>query len=250
MHTITCIIIDDESHNIESLKILLKKYCSNVLVIAAENSAEKGILAIKKHHPDLVFLDIEMPVKNGFEMLESIPKIDFEVIFVTAYNKYVLKAIKSCALDYLMKPVDFSELKEAVLKVTKIIDDRKQNERLKTFVQNLKNTDTPPKIALTTTEALNFVCIDEIIRCKGENNYTCFYLTDGSSILVSKTLKEWDDLLSEYSFIRTHQSHLINSLHVKSFIKKDGGYILMNDGSIVSVARQRKEYTLNKLISL
>lgn len=247
---IKSIIIDDEVHNLDNLKRLLEKNCPNVEVIAMASSAEEGIELIKSQMPDLVFLDIEMPNKNGFEMLESIGNVNFEIIFVTAYNQYVLQAIKSCALDYLMKPVAISELKEAVLKVSQVVTHKQENQKLKVLVENLKNINQPKKIALPTAEELHFVSIDEIVRCKGENNYTMFFLTNGKSILVSRTLKEWDDLLSSHQFIRTHQSHLINSIHVKSYVKKDGGYILMNDGSMVSVSKHKKEQALNKLASL
>ena len=247
---IKSILIDDEPHNLENLNRLLEKNCSNIEVIAQSTSAEEGIELIKKLQPDLVFLDIEMPHKNGFQMLEAISNINFQVIFVTAYDKYVLKAIKSCALDYLMKPVVITELKEAVSRVSKIVFEKYENQKLKVLIDNLKNINQPKKIALPTAEELFVVSIDDIIRCKGENNYTMFFLTNGTKVLVSKTLKEWDDLLSSYQFIRTHQSHLINSIHVNSFVKKDGGYILMKDGSTVSVSRYRKEETIHKLASL
>ncbi|WP_406684635.1 LytTR family DNA-binding domain-containing protein [Seonamhaeicola sp. MEBiC1930] len=247
---IKSILIDDEVHNLQNLERLLEKNCPNVEVIAKASSAEEGIKFITKHQPDLVFLDIEMPGKNGFGMLESLTKINFEVIFVTAYSQYVLKAIKSCALDYLMKPIVISELQEAVTRVSDVVAKKNENYKLKVLVENLKEINQPKKIALPTAEELFFVSIEDIIRCKGENNYTLFFLTNNTSVLVSKTLKEWDDLLSSFSFIRTHQSHLINSIHVKSFVKKDGGYILMKDGSTVSVSKHRKEQTLNQLASL
>lgn len=247
---IRSVIIDDETHNLENLKRLLEQNCSNIEVVGIANSADDGIELIMKKQPDLVFLDIEMPNKNGFEMLETMGNVNLEIIFVTAYNQYALKAVKSCALDYLLKPVAISELKEAVSKVSEIVSKKKENQKLKLLVQNLKNINQPQKIALPTAEELYFVTINDIVRCKSENNYTLFFLIDGSSILVSRTLKEWDDLLESHQFIRTHQSHLINSIHVKSYVKKDGGYILMNDGSMVSVSKHKKEQTLNMLSSL
>ncbi|ANW97240.1 hypothetical protein AXE80_13480 [Wenyingzhuangia fucanilytica] len=247
---INCILIDDEVHNLENLEWLLNKNCPLVNIVGKANSAKEGIELIKQHQPDLVFLDIEMPHKNGFAMLESIDHINFEVIFVTAYNQYALKAIKFCALDYLMKPVAIQDLKEAVNRVENIISKKNENQKLKILVDNFSNNHQTKKIALPTSEELFFVAIDEIIRCKSENNYTVFYLINGDTILVSKTLKEWDDLLSSHHFIRTHQSHLINSIHVKSYVKKDGGYILMNDDSTISVSRNKKEDILNKLASL
>ncbi|MGY5355290.1 LytR/AlgR family response regulator transcription factor [Wenyingzhuangia sp. IMCC45467] len=246
---INALIIDDEIHNLENLEYLLLKHCANIHIIAKTNDVDKGIALIKQHKPDLVFLDIEMPGKNGFEVLENINPIHFEVIFVTAYNQYALKAIKFCALDYLMKPVSVSELKEAVNKVTEILDKKIANKKLEHLVSNYNNQQLPKKIALPTSDELFFVAIDDIIRCKSENNYTIFHLVNETTILVSKTLKEWDELLSAHHFIRTHQSHLVNSIHVKSYVKKDGGYILMNDGSNVVVSRHKKEEILNKLAS-
>ena len=247
---IKCVIIDDEPHNLENLKRLLTLHCANITVIGVATSAKEGKTLILNEAPDLVFLDIEMPKMNGFAMLESLEKVDFQIIFVTAYSKYVLKAIKSCALDYLMKPIAIDELTSAVAKVTDIVYSQKENEKLKMLVENLRSVNAPQKIALPTAEQLFFVSVEDIIRCKGENNYTMFYLVDGSSILVSKTLKEWDDLLTSYQFIRTHQSHLINKNYVTSYVKKDGGYILMKDGSRVKVSKQKKEQTLNELISV
>lgn len=248
--TIRSILVDDEEHNLENLNRLLEKNCSCVEVLGVATSAQQAISLIAKKQPDLVFLDIEMPKMNGFEMLESLEEVNFEVIFVTAYNQYVLQAIKSCALDYLMKPVAITDLQGAVSRVSQVVSEKKENQKLKVLVQNLKNSNQPKKIALPTAEELFFVSIVDIIRCKSENNYTMFYLTNGSSVLVSRTLKEWDDLLSPYQFIRTHQSHLINSIHVKSFVKKDGGYILMKDGSTISVSKLKKEQTLNMLSSI
>ncbi len=247
---INCIIIDDEQHNLDNLKLLLVEHCPNANILGLANSAKQGLEMISKYSPDLVFLDIEMPDKNGFDLLESHGNVDFEVIFVTAYNQYVLQAIKSCALDYLMKPVSVSELVLAFEKVTQIVKQKKENERLKQLLQNLSNPNTPQKLALSTADELFFVSVNDIIRCKGENNYTYFFLTNGKSILVSRTLKEWSDLLESYQFIRTHKSHLINSMHVKSFVKKDGGYILMKDGSTVNVSRYRKEETILRLSNL
>jgi two-component system LytT family response regulator len=245
-----CVLIDDEQHNLENLKLLLEKHCPQINVLGMANAAQEGFTMIAKYNPDLVFLDIEMPEKNGFDLLEAIPVKDFEVIFVTAYNQYMLQAIKSCALDYIMKPIAASDLTKAVARATEVVEKKRENEKLKQLLQNLNNPEAPQKIALPTAEELFFVPVKDIIRCQGENNYTRFYLTNGKSILVSRTLKEWDDMLVTHEFIRTHQSHLINSIHVKSYVKKDGGYILMNDGSTVCVSKSRKEDTLSKLTTL
>ncbi|MEO9511320.1 MAG: LytTR family DNA-binding domain-containing protein [Flavobacteriaceae bacterium] len=248
--TLRSILVDDEIHNLENLEHLIKNHCPMVSVIAKAASVDEAILLISTHRPDLVFLDIEMPHKNGFDLLDEVSEIDFEVIFVTAYDQYALKAVKSCALDYLLKPINTFELVSAVNKVHGHILEKRENQKLKLLVQNLKNINEPNKIALPTAEELYFVSVTDIVRCKGENNYTLFFLSDERTILVSRTLKEWDDLLSEHGFIRTHQSHLVNSIHVQSFVKKDGGYILMKDGSTVCVSKHKKENTLRALATL
>lgn len=247
---IRSVIIDDEPHNLENLKGLIALYCPNVDVVAMAASAKEGREIILREAPDLVFLDIEMPGANGFAMLEDLGKVNFQIVFVTAYSKYTLKAIKACALDYLMKPVDVKELVEAVAKVSEVLNTQKENKKLKVLVNNLRSINEPQKIALPTAEQLYFVSTKDIIRCQSDNNYTKFFLANGTSILVSKTLKEWDELLDPSLFIRTHQSHLINKNYVSSYVKKDGGYILMKDGSHISVSKQRKELTLQMLVTL
>lgn len=244
------ILVDDEIHNLENLEHLVKNHCPMISIVSKATSVDEALQQISQHKPDLIFLDIEMPHKNGFDLLDEVSEIDFEVIFVTAYDQYALKAIKSCALDYLLKPINTSELASAVNKVYSLVLEKRENQKLKLLVENLKNINEPNKIALPTAEELYFVSVTDIVRCKGENNYTLFFLHDNRSILVSRTLKEWDELLSEHGFIRTHQSHLVNSMHVKSFVKKDGGYILMKDGSRVSVSKHKKENTLKALATL
>ncbi len=246
---ISTIIIDDEQDCRETLELLLKRNFECIEVVTHASSAAEGLKAIKKHKPDLVFLDIEMPEKNGFDMLLSIGNINFEVIFVTAYNKYALKAIKFCALDYILKPIDELDLIKAVERAKDKIKIGIENDRLKLLLNNSQN-DQPKTIALPTAEKIEFVSVDNIIRCKGENNYTSIILNSGKNILISKTLKEYDNLLSEYGFLRIHQSHLINTKHIKAYFKNDGGYLQMIDGEKVSISRTKKDGVLDFLKSI
>jgi two-component system LytT family response regulator len=247
---IKAIIVEDEKSNRDNLAKLLSEYCRDVKLVAQCKSAIEGRKAICELDPDLVFLDIEMPGGSGFSMLESIGEINVEVIFVTAFNHYGIKAVKFCALDYLLKPIDILELSQAVEKVEKRLSEKSENLRMKTMLNNQQGKMANPKIALPLSDKIEFIEISSIIRCEGEGNYTHIYLSNGESILASKTLKEFDELLSDYNFLRTHQSHLINLNEVKSYIKSDGGYIKMKDGSTVSISRQRKEMVLEKLKEL
>ncbi len=244
---IRAIIIDDEAGNRENLQRMLERHCGNVQVLAVAASAIEGIDAISTHSPDLVFLDIEMPHANGFELLESLPRIDFEVIFVTAFDHYAIRAIKFCALDYLLKPIDLLELKVAVEKVSEKLQRARENESMEIFMQNRRNPQQVKKIALPTADKVDFVAVNEIVRCQGESNYTHIFLANGKKILVSRTLKEYEELLSEYNFLRVHQSHLVNVAEVKTYVKRDGGYIVMSDGAEVSVSKQKKEAVLTRL---
>ena len=243
---IKAIIIEDEKSNRENLAKILLEYCSEVNVLAQCSSAIDGRKAIIEHRPDLVFLDIEMPGGDGFSLLESFEEINFEVIFVTAYNQYGIKAVKFCALDYLLKPVDILELSQAVEKVQKRLKAKTDQLRLQTLLANRSN-ESNPKIALPLSDKIVFIDVTSIIRCQGEGNYTHIYLKGEEKLLASKTLKEFEELLSDYNFLRVHQSHLINLNEVKAYVKSDGGYIKMNDNSSVSISRQRKEMVMERL---
>ncbi len=244
---VRAIIVDDELPNRENLQLMLGRHCKNVDVVALAGSAVEAMDVIREYRPDLVFLDIEMPNGSGFDLLESLSAINFEVIFVTAYDHYAIRAIKFCALDYLLKPLDILELKKATERVVEKLAKAKQNESMKVFMQNRHFTGQVKRIALPTSEKVDFVPVHEILRCQGESNYTHIHLRNGEKIMVSRTLKEYDELLSEYNFLRVHQSHLVNLEEVKSYVRRDGGYILMTDGSHVSVSKQKKELVLRRL---
>lgn len=247
---IRALIIEDEPNNRENLQTLINEHCPEIEVVALCESAIEGRKKITELSPDLLFLDIEMPGGNGFSLLESLSVINFEVIFVTAYDSYGIKAIKFSALDYLLKPIDTFDLLKAVEKATQKIKQKQENTRMTNLLQNTQRTDGQKMIALSLADKIEFIEISSIIRCESESNYTTFYLKNGEKLLVSKTLKEYDELLTPYHFLRTHQSHLINIHEIKSFVKNDGGYIKMKDGSTVSISRQRREMVLAVLQQL
>jgi len=239
------ILIDDELACTETLAIELSAYCPEVEIIAKCNTAEDGLKAILKSKPDIVFLDIEMPWMNGFELLEQIPTINFAVIFVTAYDQFAIKAFRFSAVDYLLKPIDKSELIEAVQKVNQRSPENKANEQLQYLLKNIKHQNEPlPNIALPTMEGLDFIAVKDIIYCESDNNYTNLFQTNGKKILLSKPLKEIEAMLSEHRFFRTHQSFLVHLDHISKYIKGSGGYVVMSNGANVTVSRAKKEELL------
>ena len=248
--SIRAIIVEDELHNRENLSQMITGHCPDVEIVAVCSTAGEGRERILAENPDLIFLDIEMPGENGFSLLENLPRTDFEVIFVTAYNHYSLKAIKFSALDYILKPVDTNDLIAAVEKAKHKIQQKQENLLLRNLLENARRSNTCKTIALSLSDKVEFIEVSSIIRCESDSNYTTFHLKNGEKLLVSKTLKEYDELLSPYGFLRVHQSHLINLKEIKSYIKTDGGYIKMKDGSSVSISRQRHETVLKILREL
>lgn len=239
---IRCILIDDEKNALEMMEWLLKTYCPQVEILDMCHSAEQGIESINKHKPDVVFLDIEMPRMNGFDMLEQFDKLFFDVVFCTAYDQFAIKAFKYSALNYLLKPVDPEDLKATVQR----IEERKTiptREQFKLLLQNIQQHTkaTPQRIALTTADGLIFVPTAEIIYCEAESNYTNVVLDGGKKILVSKVLKDIDEALSGPDFYRVHSSFLINLNRIKKFVRGDGGYIIMDNDATVSISRSRKQ---------
>jgi two-component system, LytTR family, response regulator len=239
------IIVDDEPDCCETLSMLLERYCPEVGVTAVCNSGAAALLAIPEQKPQLVFLDIEMPHMNGFQLLEQLPAIDFELVFTTSYDQYAIKAIRFSALDYLLKPVDREELRQAVQKVFK----RQQAplpQQLEILLQKL-HQPTISKIAIPTLEGLQMIPVASIINCKSDSNYTTLFLKGKQKITASRTLKEVEEMLEGLPFLRVHQSHLVNLDEVTKYVRGEGGYLVMSDGSSVDVARSRKELLLQKL---
>ena len=247
---IRCVIVEDEEMARNVLKSLLAQYCQDVMVCAEADDIVSGKNMIETFRPDLVFLDIEMPGGSGFKLLTSMDEIDFEVVFITAYEQFAIKAIRHDALDYILKPIDPKELVAAVEKVK----EAKYKKTLKKQYDSLlKNLDPEQlvvrKISLSTADKIHLIDVDDIIRCESDNYYTIIFFKDGSSLMVSKTLKEMDQKLEEYDFVRTHKSHLVNLRCIKNFIK-DEMMVVMTDGTKVPVSKRKKEKILEVINNL
>lgn len=245
---IRAIIIDDEPYCCEALATLLEDCCPGVQLLGSYQNGVEGIAAIQKNTPDLVFLDVEMPKMNGFDMLAALPSVDFEIIFTTSYDKYALKAIRFSAIDYLLKPVDEEELKKAVEKVER--RSRKPiAEQLEILMERIKQPSRQAaRIAMPTMEGLQMIEIDKIINCESDSNYTVLHIDGGKKIVVSVTLKDIEELLDEHFFLRVHRCFVANLNKVEKYVKGEGGYLVMCDGSTVDVSRSRKEMLLKKLL--
>jgi len=236
------IIIDDEQDSREALRLAVEKYCPEVEMVAVCDNPQSGIEEIRSKRPDLVFLDVQMPHMSGFDVLHQFPKMNFEVIFVTAHNHYAIKAIKFSALDYLLKPVGIEELQAAIKRAGEKTQSNDNSVRYRSFFENLKNKEQGiGKLSVPTLDGFLFIDFDSIIRCKAEDNYTEIFLNNNQKIVVSRTLGDIEEMLEGHSFFRVHQTHLINLKYLKKYIKGDGGQVVMNDGSTVNVARRKKE---------
>ena len=245
---IDAIIVDDEYYCCTVLETLIKKYCPQVAVKATCNSGEEGLIAISKFHPSVVFLDIEMPGMNGFEMLEKLDTVDFCLIFTTSYDRYAIKAFSFSAMDYLLKPVDKDDLIKAVHKA-ELRPINPLNHQLEILLERLRNpTTTSRKLALPTMEGLEFINTEDVISCTSDSNYTIIKIRNNKKFIVSKTLKEIEELLDTNIFMRVHHSHVINLNEINKYVKGEGGYIIMSDGSNIDVSRSRKESVLKRLI--
>jgi two-component system LytT family response regulator len=244
---IKAIIVDDEPYCCDALEILLQRYCPQVQVAEVCHSGETALAAIKEEKPQLVFLDIEMPQMNGFEMLEKLPENNFELVFTTSYDQYAIKAIRFSALDYLLKQIDRQELQHAVHKLGQRLNHQLP-QQLEILLQKIHQPSLSVKrIALPTMEGLQLVSLDSIISCESSSNYTIFFLKDKQKLTVSRTLKEVEELLEEYSFLRVHHSYVVNLNEIRKYVKGEGGYLVMSDDTTVDVSRSRKDQLLEKL---
>ncbi|HLK31173.1 MAG TPA: LytTR family DNA-binding domain-containing protein [Puia sp.] len=245
---IKAILVDDELHCLDTLSILIADYCPEVQVTDRCISAKKGLDAIEKSKPDIVFLDIEMPVMNGFELLEEFKEIPFSVIFTTSYDQYAIKAIRFSALDYLLKPIDPKEL---ILSVKKASDQKAlpTTEQFLMLMDHIKNKQSGfSKIAVPTSQGLELIPATQILRCEADDNYTHIYLKSKTRITACRSLKEIEEQLNDFNFfIRVHHSFLVNLNEINKYVKGEGGYLVMSDGNIVDVSRSRKEMLLKKL---
>lgn len=243
---IRAIIIDDEQHCIDRLSGLLKEHCNrNVHLMDTFQSVTDGLTGIRELQPELVFLDVQIKNKTGFDLLKQLSKIDFEVIFTTAFEKYAVQAFKFSAIDYLLKPVDADDLKQAVSKLKEKISKEETAKKIDALLNNVKSTSK--RISIPTVSGLVFLQVNDIIRCESDVNYTTLFLKDKQKMMVAKTLKEFEELLTDYNFFRVHNSHLINLAHIKSYNKGKGGFVTMNDNAEVEVSTRRKDDFLKKL---
>jgi two-component system, LytTR family, response regulator len=244
---IRALIIDDEAHMRDSLARLIERHCPGVILAGAADSVAGGIQAIRDHHPDLVLLDIQMGDGTGFDLLNALPVIDFKIIFITAFDQYALQAFRFSAVDYLLKPVNPELLTQAIGRAQLLIESH-QKLQMQALQENLKNIDHQhKKIILKTTENIFLLELRDIICCESDNNYTLVHTADSSKILVSKTLKEYDELLAGCGFYRVHKSYLINLAHIKRFEKQDGGYIILTNDLKIPVASRKRDEMLELL---
>jgi two-component system LytT family response regulator len=247
MTTIDAIIIDDEISCTESLSLELGMYCPQVQVVACCHSAAEGLAAIIRYKPDLIFLDIEMPRMNGFEMLRQLNEINFDVIFVTAYDQFAMKAIKFSASDYLLKPIVFGDLISAVDKVEQRIIKNTNHDHLEAVLANVNYLyNNLNAIAIPTSEGIEFITHDEILYCEAQVNYTLIHKANQRPLLISKTLKEIESMLEHFPFIRIHQSYLININYLSKYVRGSGGYVVLKNGTQLPVSRAKKEDFLQK----
>jgi two-component system LytT family response regulator len=242
----TAIIVDDEKHCRDVLALLLQRFCPQVQLLASCVDGTEGYQAVEMHHPDLVFLDIEMPGMSGFDMLEACRFTKFDVIFTTAYNEYAIKAIRHNALDYILKPIDKDELVQAVQKAEQERLTR-SSAKVESFVEYLHRQKTGDRIALPTLEGLQIINSEEIYYCESDGGYTRFFLTNGKVVLISKTLKEVEDVLETKGFCRVHHGYLINVRYVQRYIRGDGGEVIMENNKNIPVSRNKKQEFLNLL---
>lgn len=246
-----CMIIDDEEQARQNIKLNLQFFQNQVEVVAEANNYESAIEGINRYKPELLFLDIDMGNKTGFDVLQQFPNPDFQVIFVTAFSDHAINAFRVSAVDYLLKPIDAESLKSAIEKAIDHVLNKKPLLEIKNLLSNHSQPESQSnRIVLHTSENIQILEISQIIRCEASSNYTLFYTQNLGKILVSKTLKEYEELLTNYQFIRAHQSHLVNLKHIKSFEKRDGGSLLMSDNSLIPVSGRKRETVLECIVKL
>ena len=248
MRNLKAVLVEDEFHSRQTLRNLIEEYCPELEILGEASSAEEAIFLLQTSKPDLVLMDIELGDGTAFDVLKTLADSKFQIIFTTAHEHYALKAIKFNALDYLLKPIDVDELQEAISKVTIEVKVEPANRNLEYLIANLNIKNEESRIiTLSTSESYVYVQVGDIIRCEAQGAYTRFYIRQKTPLLVSKTLKEYEHLLQDHAFIRVHQSHLISLHEVDQYIKSDGGYIVLRDGSKIGVSRGRREAFLSAM---
>ncbi|MEO5570132.1 MAG: LytTR family DNA-binding domain-containing protein [Bacteroidia bacterium] len=248
---IKTILVDDEQHCRDSLSATLKNHFPEVELISICANVIEGEEAIQKLKPELVFLDVEIPPSTGFDLLQKLNPISFEVIFTTAFDKYALRAIKASALDFILKPVGKEELGLAIERFKQKKSKNDSRQQMETLFENIRHLKDPlKKIMLPSQNGFEFVNVKDIVRLQADSNYTTFYFTDKRKTVVSKTIKEYEEMLAGHDFFRVHQSHIINIQYIKNYVKGEGGIVIMQDGSEIDVSRRRKEEFLKMLGNL
>jgi two-component system LytT family response regulator len=239
---ITSIIVDDEIRSRQTLTIILTKYYPEVAIVGEAGNAADAYKLITQIKPQLLFLDISMPNEDGFELLKRFDNIPFAVIFITAYEQYALKAIKACALDFLLKPLNIEEVIAAVDKAKKNLAQMQDNSSIMQLLQNFNAKRMgSSKLAIPTKDGLDFITLEDIVRMEAESNYTVIFMTGGRKLVSTRHLKEYEDTLPADHFFRVHHSHIINLTHISTYHKGEGGYVKMQDGSVVDIAKRKKK---------
>lgn len=247
MHMLKAILVDDELNSLQNLQLKIQEYCPSIRIAAQTQRPEEAIELIRQHKPDVIFLDIEMPRMSGFKMLEQMDDIDFEIIFITAYNHYAINAIRISAFDYLVKPVSIEDLQLTVGRLEEF-EVKKSRERADILKRNLANPKSQEdQMAVPCNDGLEFIQIKQIIRIESSSNYSKLVLQSGKILLVTRQLKDFEELLEDYRFYRVHHSHLINLNYIAKYVRGEGGQITMRNGDIIDVSRRKKEVFL-KLI--
>jgi two-component system LytT family response regulator len=247
MQALKAILVDDELNSLQNLQFKIHEYCPSIKVVAQTQNPEEAIRLILQYKPDVIFLDIEMPRMSGFKMLEQIPEIDFEIIFITAYNHYAINAIRISAFDYLVKPVAIEDLQQTVERLGSFTV-KKTRERADILKKNMANPKSQEDhIAVPTNDGLEFIQIKQILRIESSSNYSKIILQSNHQMLVTRQLKDFEELLQDYRFYRVHHSHLINLNFITKYVRGDGGQITMRNGDVIDVSRRKKDVFL-KLI--
>lgn len=246
MSRITALLIDDDANLRNGMRSLLERYAPEIMIIGEADNVKTGIEAMENLKPQVVFLDIQLGDGTGFDILEDIAqkrgKSTSHIVFITAHEQYAVKAFRFSALDFLLKPVDPEELEKVIVKIKNVLTKNDNYAHIDLLLENIrKKVDNFKRIALSTSDGIHLFEISDIIRCESEDNYTKFYIKNNKPILISKTLKEYEEMLTEHGFERIHQSHLINLSYLKSYIKKDGGYVVMADNSNLPISQRKKE---------
>ena len=248
---IRAIIVDDEPAGREMLEVMIRRYADGLEVVQSCADATAALKAIRELHPDVVFLDIEMPGMNAFEMLEHLPEINFEIIFVTAHNHYAIRAFEFSAFAYLLKPVNKNKFSEVIQKLMQKKSSADQKQQLELLLSQLRQPQAiPEKIAVPSSDGLIFFTINSIIRCEADKNYTLLILTDKRKELVSKPLIEFEKMLQAYGFIRVHRSHLINVKYIDRYIRTGGGHLIMSDQAAIDISPLHKEEFLKRVFKI